>query len=160
MHNRIHSPIIKTLHLIFSLQNHSVWNDKCLASEDIKFQICLARLYPYLLQIIIIVILISYKSSIYNWFNNFKDCWEFVECLCGLVVSLWLQIQRSGFDSRRYQIFWEVVGLERGPLSLVSTIEEVLERKSNSYGICKRDYGCKGSAVLTTQHPSIRKSWH
>jgi hypothetical protein len=24
--------------------------------------------------------------------------------------SIWLQIQRSGFDSRRYQIFWEVVG--------------------------------------------------
>jgi hypothetical protein len=30
----------------------------------------------------------------------------------------WPQIQRSGFDSRRYQIFREVVGLERGPLSL------------------------------------------
>jgi hypothetical protein len=25
--------------------------------------------------------------------------------------SSWLQIQRSGWDSRRYQIFWEVVGL-------------------------------------------------
>jgi hypothetical protein len=31
-----------------------------------------------------------------------------------------------GFDSRLYQILWEVVGLERGPLSLVSTIEELL----------------------------------
>jgi hypothetical protein len=40
-----------------------------------------------------------------------------------------LQIQRPGFDSRRYQIFWEVVGLERGPHSLVSTTEELLERK-------------------------------
>jgi hypothetical protein len=29
--------------------------------------------------------------------------------------SSWLQIQRSGLDSRRQQIFWEVVGLERGP---------------------------------------------
>jgi hypothetical protein len=29
-----------------------------------------------------------------------------------------LQIQRPGFDSLRYQIFWEVVDLERGPLSL------------------------------------------
>jgi hypothetical protein len=28
--------------------------------------------------------------------------------------SSWLQIQRSGFHSRRYQIFPEVVGLERG----------------------------------------------
>jgi hypothetical protein len=27
--------------------------------------------------------------------------------------SSWLQIQRSGFDFRRYQIFWEVMGLER-----------------------------------------------
>jgi hypothetical protein len=34
----------------------------------------------------------------------------------------------SGFDSRRYQIFREVVGLERGPLSLVRIIEELLER--------------------------------
>jgi hypothetical protein len=34
--------------------------------------------------------------------------------------SSWLQIQRSGLDSRRYQIFfWEVVGLERGPLCIV-----------------------------------------
>jgi hypothetical protein len=30
--------------------------------------------------------------------------------------SFWLQIHRSGFDSRRYQIFWEVVGLKRPPL--------------------------------------------
>jgi hypothetical protein len=49
--------------------------------------------------------------------------------LCGLVVSSWLQIQRSGFDSLRYQIFWEAVGLERGPLSLVSATEELFERK-------------------------------
>jgi hypothetical protein len=33
----------------------------------------------------------------------------------------WLQIQRPGFNSRGYQIFWEVVGLERGPLILMST---------------------------------------
>jgi hypothetical protein len=38
----------------------------------------------------------------------------------------------AGFDSRHYQIFWEVVGLEQGPLSLVSIAEELLERKSSS----------------------------
>jgi hypothetical protein len=34
-----------------------------------------------------------------------------------------LQIQRSGFDSWHYHFFWEAMGLERDPLSLVSTIE-------------------------------------
>ena len=32
-----------------------------------------------------------------------------------------------GFDSQRYHIFWVVVGLERGPLSLMRSIEELLE---------------------------------
>jgi hypothetical protein len=65
--------------------------------------------------------------------------------------SSWLQIQRSGFDSRRYQIFWEVVGLERGPLSLVSTIEELLETKSIGSGLENRGYGCTEFAALTTR---------
>jgi hypothetical protein len=33
------------------------------------------------------------------------------------------------------------VDLDRGPLSLVSTTEELLERKSNSSGLENRDYG-------------------
>jgi hypothetical protein len=45
--------------------------------------------------------------------------------------SSWLQIQRSGFDSRCYQIFRGVVGLERVPLSLMSTTEELLGRESS-----------------------------
>jgi hypothetical protein len=52
------------------------------------------------------------------------------------------------------------VGLERGPLSLLSIIEELLERKSSSFGLEIRDCGCNGSAALTTRHPYIRKSWH
>jgi hypothetical protein len=35
----------------------------------------------------------------------------------------------------RYQIFWEVAGLEQGPLNLMSTIEELLERKSSGCGL-------------------------
>jgi hypothetical protein len=62
--------------------------------------------------------------------------------------SSWLRIQRSWFDSRPYQIFWEVVGLERGPLSLVSTIEELSGRKSSGSGLVNRDYGRRGSAAL------------
>jgi hypothetical protein len=33
------------------------------------------------------------------------------------------------------------VGLERGPLSLVSTIEELLGRKDSGSGLENRDYG-------------------
>jgi hypothetical protein len=33
------------------------------------------------------------------------------------------------FDSRRYHIFREVVGLKRDPVSLVRITEELLERK-------------------------------
>jgi hypothetical protein len=54
--------------------------------------------------------------------------------------SSWLQIQRFWFDSRRYQILREVVFLQRGPLSLVSPIEELLGRKSGS-GLENRVYG-------------------
>jgi hypothetical protein len=45
------------------------------------------------------------------------------------------------FDSRRCQFFWEVVGLERGPLSLVSTTEELLGRNSSGSGLESREYG-------------------
>jgi hypothetical protein len=58
--------------------------------------------------------------------------------------------ESRGFDSRRYQIFWEVVGLERGPLSLVSTIEGLLGRKSSSSCLEIREYGRRGSITLTT----------
>jgi hypothetical protein len=50
------------------------------------------------------------------------------KCICGLLVIV--PGYRSGglrFDSWRYQIFREVVGLEGGPLSLVRIIEELLE---------------------------------
>jgi hypothetical protein len=58
-----------------------------------------------------------------------------------IIMSSWLQIQRSVLYSRCYQIFWEAVGPERGPLSLVSTIEELLGRKSSGLGLESREYG-------------------
>jgi hypothetical protein len=45
------------------------------------------------------------------------------------------------------------VGLERHPLRLVSTIEELLGRKSSGSGLEIREHGRGGSVVLTTQHP-------
>jgi hypothetical protein len=79
---------------------------------------------------------------------------------CGLVVRVpGYRCRDHGFDSRRYQIFLEVVGLEWGPLSLVSTIEELLGRKSSGYGL-----ECRNTAVAIrhADHatPPIRKSWH
>jgi hypothetical protein len=49
-----------------------------------------------------------------------------------------LHIQGPGIDFRRYQIFWEVMRLEQGPLRLVSTIEELLGRNSSGSGLEKR----------------------
>jgi hypothetical protein len=66
--------------------------------------------------------------------------------LCGPVVSgqsSWLQTQRSGFDSRRYQIILEVVVRERGRFSLVSTIEDFyflgLQSSTNVYNLSIAD---------------------
>jgi hypothetical protein len=73
--------------------------------------------------------------------------------------SSWLQIQRSGFDSRSYQIFWEVVGLERGPLSPVSTTQELLEGQSSGSGLENWEFGHR---ICYADHVAsfIRKSWH
>jgi hypothetical protein len=50
--------------------------------------------------------------------------------LCGLVVRVaGCRPRGPGFDFQLYQILWVAVGLERGPLSLVSINEELLERK-------------------------------
>jgi hypothetical protein len=94
-------------------------------------------------------------SWIYIWYVE-----ESRQPLWSSGQSSWLQIQRSKFDSRRYQIFWEVLGLELGTLSHGSTIKELLERKSSGSGLENRDYCRRGSAALTTRYPSFRKSWH
>jgi hypothetical protein len=49
------------------------------------------------------------------------------------------------------------VGLERSPLSLVSTTEELLERKNSGSGLEIRYYGRRKSCALTTRHPTFRE---
>jgi hypothetical protein len=62
--------------------------------------------------------------------------------LCGLVVrALGYRSRGPGFDSRRYQIFSELLGLQRGSLSLVSIIEELLGRRCSGSGLKIRKYG-------------------
>jgi hypothetical protein len=51
------------------------------------------------------------------------------------------------------------VGLARGPLSLVSTIEEVLERNSSGSGPEIREYG-RGDRRADHLTQSILESWH
>jgi hypothetical protein len=82
------------------------------------------------------------------------------DSLCGLVVRVPDYRSRGpGFDSRRYKIFWEVVGLERGPLSLVITTEELLGRNSSGSCLENREYG-HGDPLRWPRDTSIRKSWH
>jgi hypothetical protein len=101
------------------------------------------------------------KNSVYpNWihFLYFQICLFFINkpferilpflsiwCIDRLLLwssdqSSWLQIQRSRFDSRHYHVAREVVGQDWGPFSLVSKIEELLERKSSSSGLDHWEY--------------------
>jgi hypothetical protein len=59
--------------------------------------------------------------------------------LCGLVVRVPGYISGGpGFDSQNYK---KKVGLERSPLSLVSTTEELLGSNSSGSGLEIREYG-------------------
>jgi hypothetical protein len=82
--------------------------------------------------------------------NKESASWSYIKCF-------WLQVQRFGFDSWRCQVFWEVVGLERGPLSLVNTVEELLGRNSSGFSLEYREYGPGGSVTLTKRHPLSAK---
>jgi hypothetical protein len=45
------------------------------------------------------------------------------------------------------------VGLERGPLSLVSTTEELLDRKSSGSGLENREYSCRDLSRVVNATP-------
>jgi hypothetical protein len=47
------------------------------------------------------------------------------------------------------------MGLERGPLSLLSKIEELLGRKSSGSGPESGEYSCRDPS----RWPSMRRSW-
>jgi hypothetical protein len=84
-----------------------------------------------------------------------------ITVLCGLVVGVpGYRSGGLGFDPRALQREKKVVGLERGPLSLVSTTEELLGRNSSGSGLESRKYSL---GIRHADHvaPSIRKkSWH
>jgi hypothetical protein len=109
------------------------------------------------------------ETDIQRWYvrtcTNNDTCLKLIyldtnlDCLCGLVVRV--PDYRSigpGFGSWHYQIFWEVMGLEWGPLSPASTIEELLERKSGGYGL-ETVNTAVGTHCADHATPSISKSW-
>jgi hypothetical protein len=81
-----------------------------------------------------------------------------VDRLCGLMVRVPAYRSRdSGFDSRRYHIFLEAVGLELGPLSLVRITEELFEWKSSCSGSRKSRLTAVGIRCADHATPSISK---
>jgi hypothetical protein len=96
-------------------------------------------------------------GKFYEWYSVFKEEFTVVRIfqviLCKLLLvkgpplwssgqSSWLQSQRSRVRFPALSDFWKVVGLEQGPLSLVSIIEELLVGKSSGSGLENREYGC------------------
>jgi hypothetical protein len=67
-----------------------------------------------------------------------------------------LQIRKPGFDSRHYQK--KAVALERVPLILVSTTEELLDRKVAA-PVYKIENTAVGIRHADHVAPSIRKCW-
>jgi hypothetical protein len=56
--------------------------------------------------------------------------------LCGLVVRVpGFRFRGPSFDSQLYKIFWEIVGLEQAPLSLVRLTEELLGKSGSGSGL-------------------------
>jgi hypothetical protein len=101
----------------------------------------------------------------YNLFVVCITCLDFCS-VCGLVVRVPSYRSRGpGFDSRRYQIFWEVVSLERGPLSLVRIIEELGSTQSLTQISTKNLPGGKGRPERKSDNltaicePIVYKMW-
>jgi hypothetical protein len=65
-----------------------------------------------------------------------------------------------GFVSRRYQMLLEVVGLERGSLSLVSITAELIQWKCSGSESRKPRLTTVGIRCADHATPSNRESWH
>jgi hypothetical protein len=92
-----------------------------------------------------------FKFILYNtecFKNSFTIIFEMLLCggppLWSSGQSSWLQIRRS--QVRFPALQKKVVGLERGPLSLVSATEELLGRNSNGSGLESREYSHRDSS--------------
>jgi hypothetical protein len=80
------------------------------------------------------VSILAYNLRIRNQLSHISIVLSSIyDRLCGLVLrDPGYRSRDPGIDSWRYQIFGEVLGLEWGPFSLVSTTEGLLGRNSSS----------------------------
>jgi hypothetical protein len=82
----------------------------------------------------------------------------YIDRLCGLVVGVpGCRSRGPGFYSRRYQIFWEVVGLEQGPLSLWVQLRSYF-KQNIAAPVSKTENTAVGIRRADHATPSIRKS--
>jgi hypothetical protein len=91
-----------------------------------------------------------------------QEIFFFAQCfdrICDLMIRVPCYRSRDpGFDSRRYQIFGELVGLERGLLRIVNVTEEILEWKNSGSGSRNSKLTAVGIRRSDNATPSIRKS--
>jgi hypothetical protein len=100
------------------------------------------------------------RASIGYLFHLLKNTLR-IDRLCGLVVRVpGYRSKDPEFDSRPYQIVWEVVGLKRSPRSLVRITEELREWKNSGFGSRKSTLTAMGIRCADHATHSIRKSWH
>jgi hypothetical protein len=99
----------------------------------------------------------SYFESVSDKYVYLCDVWIWRDRLCGLVVRVFGY--RSGGPGSIPGTTWKkVVGLERVALSLVSTTEELLDRKVAA-PVQKIENTAVGIRHADHVAPSIRKSW-
>jgi hypothetical protein len=119
------------------LQARNWRNVSSVLNESVVTTCAFVLVCNYLLQsctlLLICFVFDSCKTFLLRWTHS-------SDRLCGLVVRVSGYRSRGpGFDSQPYKIFWQVGGQERGPLSLVITNEELLEKRSSGSGLENRD---------------------
>jgi hypothetical protein len=82
---------------------------------------------------------VGLPSEVVN--SNLNLHGAFINLHCGPVVRVPGYRSRGPCSIPALPDFLSIVGLERGPLSLVSTIEELLGRESSGSGLENREYG-------------------
>jgi hypothetical protein len=121
------------------------WAQKSLYQMPHLTQRTALLLYGYLPKVLLIIGDACAKNrqgcSWHHWFGSRKTA-SFLSpkrlSFCDTVEFLTADPEVPGFDSRRYHIFWEAVGLVRGPLSPCESKWGATWKKSSGSGLENR----------------------